>query len=290
MDPETSPSPLTFFAKLPPELRLNITTFAFLLQMQSNFDTNDYDEMAKRVCNYGTRYAHFWLVALLDIGVHIPNPPVRGIGVRRRTMYEGWSPFHVAAWAGDISLIQRLVRLGYDTNTVETTGQTAVRATAENLGHFNMNPHQDLLVLQALLEEGADINFVLEGRKRAYIIYELIKHDWTNPHYYNACVAAIKLLVEHGAPLDRSLHAVADAWGRSNPKLIKVLLDAGADIEAPWDDMTPLIYAASQKDPKVVQALLDAGANLNAQLGQSNGSITDGPADSAELSRIRPWE
>ncbi|EDR07878.1 uncharacterized protein LACBIDRAFT_298151 [Laccaria bicolor S238N-H82] len=266
MTMDSATATLAFFAKLPLELRWKIMTFAFLLQMQAEFGTNDYDEMAKRVCNYGMSGAHFWLAALLDIGMHIPNPPIQGKGVgffRTHELYDGWSPFHVAAQAGNIPLIQRLVRLGYDINTVETTGETAVRAIAEEMGYHDTRVHQDLLVLQALFKEGADINFVHKEGKCAHIIYELIRHDWTKPQLYNTCVAAIKLLVKHGAPLDRSLHAVADAWGRSNPKLIKVLLDAGAGIEELWNGMTPLVYAASQKDPKVVQALLDAGASLN---------------------------
>ena len=202
----------------------------------------------------------------LDIGVHIPNPPVeKGSSFfRARTLYEGWSVFHIAARVGDIPLIQRLVRLGYDINTVDTTGETAVRSIAEDMGSRSTRLHQDLLVLKALFEEGADINIVHKDQEGAHTISELIKHDWTKPHLYNICVAAIKLLVEHGAPLDRSLHAVAYLGIRSNPnlKLIKVLLDAGADIEELWNGMTPLVYAASEKNPQVVQALLDAGANV----------------------------
>ena len=208
----------------------------------------------------------------LDIGVHIPNPPVeRGSSFfRTRTLYEGWSVFHIAARVGDIPLIQRLVRLGYDINTVDTTGETAVRSIAEAMGSRSTRLHQDFLVLKALFEEGADINFVHKDQEGAHTISELIKHDWTKPHLYNICVAAIKLLVEHGAPLDRSLHAVAYLGDRSNPKLIKVLLDAGADIEEVWNDMTPLVYAATEKNPQVVQALLDAGANV---VGAGKGAL-----------------
>ena len=75
-------------------------------------------------------------------------------------MYEGWSVFHIAARVGDIPLIQRLVRLGYDINTVDTTGETAVRSIAEDMDSRSTRLHQDLLVLKALFEEGADINFV----------------------------------------------------------------------------------------------------------------------------------
>jgi hypothetical protein len=44
---------------------------------------------------------------------------------------------------------------------------------------------------------------------------------------------------------------------------VKVLLDAGADIEEVLDGMTPLIRAASEKNPEIVQVLIDAGANIN---------------------------
>ena len=66
----TDPVAKTFaiFAKLPLELRLSIMTFAFILQMEVAFGTNDYDEMAKLVCRYGTRTkdACIWLIALVS--------------------------------------------------------------------------------------------------------------------------------------------------------------------------------------------------------------------------------
>ena len=54
--------------KLPQELKRMIVTFAFLLQMQDAFSTNDHEEMAKRVCNYGQPWSHSlsWLIALVS--------------------------------------------------------------------------------------------------------------------------------------------------------------------------------------------------------------------------------
>ncbi len=60
---------------------------------------------------------------------------------------------------------------------------------------------------------------------------------------------------------DTPLHVMV--W-RKDAYAVKVLVDAGANIDAPGDmGETPLHIAVSQKCPEVIQILLDAGAKTN---------------------------
>jgi len=135
---------------------------------------------------------------------------------------------------------------------------TAVHEVAIRLGDILFNgcriDHQ-LLVLRTLCDEGANVNLADNRAEEAYILYHLIGN--LSPRL-PAHVSALKLLLKHGASLSRALHAM-----RINREFIRVLLDAGADIEELWDNMTPLARAASWRNSDVVQALIDAGANIN---------------------------
>ena len=57
------------------------------------------------------------------------------------------------------------------------------------------------------------------------------------------------------------------AWGNTNPAIISVLLDAGADLEAQtWNGRTPLHMAAiNNTDATIMTTLIDAGADVNAR-------------------------
>jgi ankyrin repeat protein len=110
-------------------------------------------------------------------------------------------------------------------------------------------------VLRALCDEGASAS------EHFTIIHWIT--GWTkDPRYFPICVEGLKLLLKHGAPLSRALHAVPYCSNTFVP-LIKVLLDAGADIEETWNDKTPLSRAAYFKNAAAVKALLDAGAKVD---------------------------
>ena len=57
------------------------------------------------------------------------------------------------------------------------------------------------------------------------------------------------------------------AWYNENPEVTKLLLDAGADVNArDKNGCTPLIWAAVfNENPEVTKVLIDAGANVNAR-------------------------
>ena len=167
--------------------------------------------------------------------------------------------------AGDISLVKRLVRLGYNINAVEKSGKTVLLDATRHFGQTwwwsNSDFQHRLRMLRTLCDEGADVNFTPEGAKEGtYILYDLITGS-SGDYLDGAHIDALKTLLKYDASPSRALHAIgeAPAWVSS----VEVLLDAGADIEELWDNMTPLTWAALHKNPTVVQALINAGANVN---------------------------
>src|ERR1700722_5705615 len=257
------------FEKLPLELKRMVVTHALLLYMGDIYSTNDYEEMAKRICQHypDRRITHCCIAALvsvselvidfkfitfqLDIGVHIPP-----------SKFGDETVFHIAANAGDTSLIRRLVRLGHDINATRVNGETAVHWIAKKIAHPTTpgaNDRESLLrVLHALCEEGADVNFAHKNIMPANILYALLDGGRRCSQFaHKTFMKALKLLLKHGASTSRALHRLPSV------PMIEVLLNAGADIEEVWNGMTPLTLAALRKNVDVVKALLHAGANPN---------------------------
>jgi len=166
---------------------------------------------------------------------------------------------------GDIPLIRRLVRLGYNINAIESTGRTTIHDVGTHIGDSNYcdgRADTSVLVLRTLCEEGADVNFSADEDEAPNILYHLIlsfgTHDIaTLPAY----MAALNLLLQYGASPSLALHAVAER--KSYLPFVKVILNAGANIEELWENMTPLTRAAAMKNIDVLQELLDSGADAN---------------------------
>ena len=173
--------------------------------------------------------------------------------------------------AGDIPLIRRLVRLGYDINAVKKDGNTAVRFMVCSL-HYHGLWHepayrgimtQPLPILRALCEEGADVNWAPKRNSIKGILAKLMPMSAYLD--FDTFMSILKLLLKYGASLSLALHAQAASLSETNIPFIQVLLDAGADLEElnRASGMTPLTTATKKGKHKVVQALLDAGANVN---------------------------
>ena len=86
------------------------------------------------------------------------------------------------------------------------------------------------------------------------------RDDWDDIQRFRDCIK------EHGleAWSPWVLHQAAEYTG--NPTIVRLVLQAGADPNAPDDDgLTPLHWGAENSNPMVVTHLLDAGADLNAR-------------------------
>jgi ankyrin repeat protein len=106
-------------------------------------------------------------------------------------------------------------------------------------------------VLCALLDAGASVHFVDRYGRTA--LHEAAEHGGPE---------AVSVLLARGAPLrvgpgvDQPLHRAAAK------EIVELLLDAGADLEAPGDfGATPLLRAAGHPNPAVVHTLLARGAD-----------------------------
>ncbi len=98
--------------------------------------------------------------------------------------------------------------------------------------------------------------------------WKVLENFWINitPEQVQACLnngADLNAEGEHGYPL----HLAASS--NENPNVIKVLLDAGVDVNTRSRSRnTPLHWAvAGNKNPNVIKVLLDAGADVNARNG-----------------------
>jgi ankyrin repeat protein len=264
---------LELFLKLPPELQRIIINLTSLLEMQEEYRITNLEELARRVCEFGgpIEINHRRLVAFvrastslpvftfiflqLDFGIHIPYPPLDRQGLK--PTHRGWSVFHIAALRSDVPLIRRLVRIGYNINALDSTGDSAVLEITKQMCSWGGHERHNRLLgpLQALCEEGADVDFTTAGYPD--ILYHIIRGKSPT----NALTSVVNPLFRHGASINHALHYIA--FNVSRIPMIEVLLDAGADLEELWDGMTPLTMAASAKNPEAVQALLKAGANVN---------------------------
>ncbi len=78
----------------------------------------------------------------------------------------------------------------------------------------------------------------------------------------------VQMLLESGEPLDE--YALLTAAGHGHTSTVRVLLDAGAGVDAP-EDWTPLMAAAQAGWHETVTVLLEAGADVSLR------SSDDGP-------------
>ncbi|MGD0503025.1 MAG: ankyrin repeat domain-containing protein [Steroidobacteraceae bacterium] len=219
-------------------------------------------------------------------------------------LYRGWAPLAVAVSRDDTSAVEQLLAAGGDVNLRLPQGDPLIRAAmdAHALGSLSLllkrgakptaqdhSGHSvlwlaatrgDLIVLQALLEDGVPADAHAVGEQRPL----LAALRAANPE-------GARQLLDAGASIDASDgkgHTplmLAAAAGEAT--VVRTLLAHHAQVDAKDDlDRTALWYAASAGSRDVVTALLGAGARpdaidarglspLHAAAGQPNAAVLE---------------
>jgi ankyrin repeat protein len=196
----------------------------------------------------------------------------------------GWTPLHVAVAEGQAEVVRVLVEAGADltarTERQRTPLHVALRFSPAlapvllELGTEKDAPSaaylNDVDRLAGQLADGSRVDDRTSGA------------DLLSWAAYGGAAGTARLLLEHGADVDGgALHAAAE---RSRLELVKLLIDAGADVDRrdPQTGRTALHAAVAAgpdgDSPEIVRLLLVAGADVNA--------TTNDGASALDISRV----
>ncbi len=120
----------------------------------------------------------------------------------------------------------------------------------------------DLATIEALIKEGADVNYCPAGHWSPLMLAVM---DNPNPEVVYALIkAGADVNAKDGNGCNAVFHA---AMSNRHPEVINALIKAGGDFKCQdISSATPLIVAAGYSiEPEVVKALIQAGSDLNAR-------------------------
>ena len=162
----------------------------------------------------------------------------------RATTRNGMTALHYAARAGHLDVVDILLRYHSDVNALDNRGRTALMEACHG-GPWKFEPAED--IIQRLLDHNAQIDlFQAAATGRTDLIASILDRDSSlidSPDVqgktalfhaaHNNRFAAVKLLVERGADVNRSdavgIAALHRTSGQCSDELIQYLIDHGAD-------------------------------------------------------------
>jgi ankyrin repeat protein len=181
---------------------------------------------------------------------------------------DGTTPLHWAVQKDDLDMVERLLKAGAGVKTKNDYGSTPMSEAALN---------GNVAIMDRLLKAGADVESPNADGQTALMVIARTSN-----------VEAAKLLISHGANVNavelwREQTALMWAAAEGQPALVKVLVDAKADVNArskvnnwerqvtaearaiarPSGGLTPLLYAARQGCLECTRILAEAGADLD---------------------------
>ena len=162
---------------------------------------------------------------------------------------EGSTPLNLAALKGSVSFAELLLKAGANADFQDDAGFTPLNTAIEQ-------KHPD--VAKVLLLRGANPN--------------LATRTGQTPMHTAAIagdIETMRLLLDHNAglhPLETAGTPLSAAVQQHRVEAVKFLLQRGAkpDVAPPQNGMTSLHWAATLGQPDIVKLLLDAGANVDA--------------------------
>jgi ankyrin repeat protein len=169
-----------------------------------------------------------------------------GAGIEIPCGEDGATALVYAAWAGEVEVVRRLLQSGARANSRDKNGATAVYvATSRN--------HSE--VIEVLLEAGADPNLSGEGRETPL---------WLA--VFNGAIEAVKVLARNGANLEERLYGYTALHGAAMlnmTEMVKVLVEAGANVDALDDNGKDAHHFAAENGNVEIVRYLKAGMLLN---------------------------
>lgn len=188
--------------------------------------------------------------ALLEVQGIVMNPVAN----------DGSQPMWLAARHGSIPVLEMFASHGADLHSVDSSGFTLLMTAIQ---------HRHIELARHLIDDGAKIEAQLPGGGTALFMAITTRSP-----------DLVHLVLDSGANIhgnDRAAPPIIFAAGMNSTEVVKILLDAGADVNSvnKRNGMTPL-HRAIGSGPIMVKLLLDAGA-------QSGVANTEGitPIDTA---------
>ena len=202
-------------------------------------------------------------VTLALVAIMLAATIVLGSSLVRR--FEGPGPLHVAAALNDCDEIRRLIDRGVPVDRplpaqrlrqYQQEGSTPLMWAAAR-GHVE--------AVNVLLYAGAQA----ERRNNSDLTPLMLASRHDHAAVVELLLAQADLGTADSASVNESLWWAA---GYGSPKIVKMLLSAGAQTEHIWGDgwsMTPLGMAANRGRIDNIRLLIDAGASVNPESGSS---------------------
>jgi ankyrin repeat protein len=159
------------------------------------------------------------------------------------------TPLMYSAETGSLDAMRLLIDRGADVNAQNGFGSTAL-----------MWSLSDVAKVRLLLDHGAQVNTAAKSGRTALIVAA-----FTNPS-----AEVVRLLLAKNAKVgvmdQRHVTPLNAATFGNDTNTIRLLLDAGADIDTPdtFIGLTPLMNAAGNRNVEAVKLLLAKGAKVNA--------------------------
>ncbi|KAK2764529.1 Transient receptor putative cation channel sub A member 1 [Arachnomyces sp. PD_36] len=204
----------------------------------------------------------------------------------------GNTPIMIAAQASQRPIVDFLLSQGADTTIQKEPGRTLLH-TASSLGFPReietlLTSHPDAinsldrwgnapLHLACASKSIDSMKVLLDAGAKTWV-----RSAWNETPLHIACsssysIDTVKPLLEAGAGVsDRNsrketpLHI---AVSRGNAKLVKLLINSGADIEAQGDNWNTPIHNVRRRGSDVLKILLEAGANVHAQTSEGRTAM-----------------